>query len=382
MRSAPATERIAPVDGLRALAVVGVVWAHTWMFAGNPRLSVGSVGGIDLDLNRAVSAIGTGVDLFFVVSGFCMYLMYAGRQREFSWETYAAFVARRWRRIAPAFYAAALASAVGIALAGAAFPAVDLLAHLAFVHILPGTGGLSAPFWSLATEWHFYLVLPLLIAGAGRWGFAPTLVVCAVACLAFRAAVYTLAPELEGVLKPQLAHRLVEFLWGIGVARLYMRSVELPRALRGARGFVAGVALAYAGRLLMTTEALAHAGALSPLCRTAAEPVLTAGYALMLWNVVASDSAFRRFFSLPALQAVGRWSYSLYLWHWWPTAWIAGHAAARFGADAAVQHAAFAAILAVLIPVAALSYRLLELPYFRARHDERLRAAGWPGKRA
>src|SRR5262245_49813726 len=112
MRSPPAgdahglRDRIAPVDGLRALAVLGVLWWHVWMFSGNPSLSVGRVGAVNLDVNRAVSAIGTGVDLFFVISGFCMYLMYAKSQSVFSAQRYAAFIKRRWWRIAPAFYAA------------------------------------------------------------------------------------------------------------------------------------------------------------------------------------------------------------------------------------------------------------------------------------
>jgi len=37
----PKTHRIAPVDGLRAVAVLGVIWAHVWAFSGTPSLSVG-----------------------------------------------------------------------------------------------------------------------------------------------------------------------------------------------------------------------------------------------------------------------------------------------------------------------------------------------------
>ena len=61
-----AQNRIAPVDGLRTVAAVGVLWAHVWVFMGNPTLSVGTIGAVALDLNRAASIVGTGVDLFFV----------------------------------------------------------------------------------------------------------------------------------------------------------------------------------------------------------------------------------------------------------------------------------------------------------------------------
>ncbi|HEY9302611.1 MAG TPA: acyltransferase family protein [Phormidium sp.] len=101
--------RIAPVDGLRAVAVFGVIWAHVWAFgSGIPVWSLGKIGSINLDLNRAISVIGTGVDLFFVISGFCMYLMYAQKQTKFAWNTYATFLKKRWLRIAPNYYVAAL----------------------------------------------------------------------------------------------------------------------------------------------------------------------------------------------------------------------------------------------------------------------------------
>ena len=375
MRSAPnadaacgVRERIAPVDGLRALAVFGVIWAHVWMFSGNPALSLGKVGAITLDLNRAVSAIGTGVDLFFVISGFCMYLMYAKSQAVFSWRRYGAFIRKRWLRIAPAFYAAAVVCALGFVLSGRPFPAFDLLSHFAFAHILfHDTGALAAPFWSLATEWHFYLVLPLLVWGASRWGFWASFGAAAVACIAFRAWVYLLAPEAEGFVKVQLPHRLIEFVWGICVAKLYADGESPPRILCGAGGFLIAAAIAYAGRLLMVTEVVNAAGAYGAVLKVAAEPVLTAGYALMLWNLVSGTSVFQRFFSLPALQIVGRWSYSLYLWHWWPTVWIAGAMSSHFGSNALVQHVSLVICLAVLLPISWLSYRMFELPYFQTR---------------
>jgi peptidoglycan/LPS O-acetylase OafA/YrhL len=94
-------------------------------------------------------------------------------------------------------------------------------------------------------------------------------------------------------------------------------------------------------------------------------PVLTLGCALMLWNVISGPSWFERVLSSRPLRTVGRWSFSLYLWHWWPASWISGTLAARYGSNAVVQHSALALCLIVVIPVAALSYRLLERPYFR-----------------
>jgi peptidoglycan/LPS O-acetylase OafA/YrhL len=375
-------DRIAPVDGLRAVAVLGVIWAHAWAFSGTPAINIGRIGSVDLDLNRAISIVGSGVDLFFVISGFCMYMMYAGRQTVFSWRNYLRFLRRRWLRIAPAFYSAAAVAALGFVVAGLGFPSGDLAAHLVFLHtVIPDTGRLAAPFWSLATEWHFYMLLPMIVWGSGRLGFWPTIMSAAAFCLCFRLWVYGGAGELLDATKTQLPTRLVEFAWGICVARFHAEGRVPPALLRGAGGFVLGVIVAYAGRLLMVTEVVRGAGSYGFLLQVLAEPVMTAGFAMLLWNVIASDSWFQRALSTSALTLVGRWSYSLYLWHWWPTVWIASELAGHFGSNAWVQYLSFACSLVLLLPLAWISYVALERPYFESRARLEISAAS-PGARA
>lgn len=362
------SDRIAPVDGLRAVAVLGVIWAHAWAFSGTPAINIGRIGSVELDLNRAVSIIGSGVDLFFVISGFCMFMMYASRQAVFSWKGYIRFLTRRWFRIAPAFYCAALVVSLGFVAAGLRFPLADLAAHLVFMHtVIAGTGNLAAPFWSLATEWHFYMLLPAIVWGASRFGFWPTMATAAAACLAFRLWLFTSSVDLQQVAATQLPTRLVEFLLGICVAKLHADKRIPPALLRGAAGFALGTLVAYVGRLLMVTEILRAAGPYGFLLRAVAEPVMSAGFAMMLWNVIGSRSWIRECLSRPAFKLVGRWSYSLYLWHWWPTVWISSELAREYGSNAWVHYLALGCTLAVLFPVGWASYRALERPYFESR---------------
>ena len=157
---------------------------------------------------------------------------------------------------------------------------------------------------------------------------------------------------------------LLAFIWGACVARLYLNDTPLPRVLSGWTGFIVAVAIAYLGRVLAMTAVVKFGGMAAPYLKVFSEPVLTLGYALMLWNVISSESVFRRWLRHSIPQAVGRWSYSLYLWHWWPTVWICGWARGEFGVTAVGQYLAFAAALAVLIPLSWLSYRLFEVPYF------------------
>src|SRR5919199_157545 len=257
----PSSYRIAPVDGLRTVAVLGVVWAHVWLFCGNPAWSVGKIGSVNLDLHRSISMIGTGVDLFFVISGFCMYLMYARKQTKFEWGAYVTFLKKRWLRIAPAFYVAAFVCAIAFLFFGRPFPWFDLLAHASFTHIwLPNTNGLAPPFWSLATEWHFYLILPLFIWGADRFGFWPVAAIAILASTGFRLWMYSSPADIEVFWNAQLPSRLVEFAWGMCVARLYTLQKEPPKFLRAESGLLIAFIITYLGRLLMVTEVVKLAG--------------------------------------------------------------------------------------------------------------------------
>ena len=165
-------DRIHKVVGLRTIAIVGVIWIHTWSAFGNPACMIGPI-----DVERAVAILGNGVDLFFVISGFCMYLLFAHQTSELTFQKYGQFMGKRWKRIAPAFYVAAIVGAFIFWNRNESFPFYDLAAHFFFMHIwLPTTGQLSPPFWSLATEWHFYLLLPLLIKSfQSRIGFWRTI---------------------------------------------------------------------------------------------------------------------------------------------------------------------------------------------------------------
>jgi peptidoglycan/LPS O-acetylase OafA/YrhL len=152
--------RIAPLDGLRSVAVLGVIWAHCWLFTGNPGLFAFGV-----NFNKVIAILGNGVDLFFVISGFCMELMYANSKG------FAGFLRRRWLRIAPAFYVAGLATASYVWATTGLLEWRCLVEHLFFVHtVVPGAQVLASPFWSLATEWHFYMLLPPLAWLARRLG--------------------------------------------------------------------------------------------------------------------------------------------------------------------------------------------------------------------
>ena len=60
--------KLTGVDGVRALAMLMVFCFHVWEFSGHPSWNIGS-----LSLGNVVGRFALGVDLFIVLSGFCLY---------------------------------------------------------------------------------------------------------------------------------------------------------------------------------------------------------------------------------------------------------------------------------------------------------------------
>ncbi len=358
------TKRNAPLDGLRALAVLGVVWAHVWAFCDSPVLVVGRVGSIALDVHRVISTFGTGVDLFFVISGYLMFMMFVRQDSTRIFSNYGQFLIRRARRILPAYYVAVLACWGGALFIGSHGGAEVVLGHFTFLHtVIPGMNVLNPPFWSLATEWHFYLVIPFFAWMAARVGGRVATASTLVVSIAFRVWVYA-SSERSQYWDQQIPTRLVEFLCGVWVASEVASGRRIPRMLRGTHGFLLALGTMFAGRVLMTTEVAARVGSAAHVF---GNPLLCTGYAGMMWSALESPSPFQRALGHPVMALLGRWSYSIYLWHWWPASQASGFATRMLGKTVVAQNIAFGLTLLVVLPLSWLSYRWLEEPYFRAR---------------
>jgi peptidoglycan/LPS O-acetylase OafA/YrhL len=361
--------RIASVDGLRALAVLGVVWFHVWQAFGNIPWTL-PVGPHHLSLNEPLSIGQTGVDLFFVISGFCMYLMYARKQSVFTWRGYGDFLQRRLLRIGPAYYAALVFFSIGFLLADGHLPLRNLLANALWLPSAAHHGpDYPAPFWSLSVEWGFYIILPVLVWGSWRFGFVRTVTVIAVASLLFRLAAFTVFRGSHGgvwywnwaTLPPTC---LAEFVPGLVVARLYTTGRQLPSLLSGYGGIAAGLLITVTGRLLTWSALSGHVAIVSGVLGL---PIMTIGYSVLLWNAVESRTLVQKILCVGPMQVVGRWSYSIYLFHMAAIPVLCAAIVREYGRTPAAQYLALALVLAVVIPGAALSYTLFERPYFLLR---------------
>jgi peptidoglycan/LPS O-acetylase OafA/YrhL len=304
------------LDGIRGVAILLVVWYHSLL--GVPAAS--EPGPVDLAYQRLRTAGWTGVDLFFVLSGFLItgiLIDAKGRARYFR-----TFYIRRTLRIFPIYYAF-LAVAIGLAAllrhAGGSWQTlwenqVWLWSYLSNVLIAqegmdatPGTGHL----WSLAIEEQFYLVWPFLVYRSSLATLRRLTLGLLAGALALRALILfgTGAPILTTyVLTPC---RIDALAAGALVAVLAREPHGYARLRRWAPAALAAgtlVALAIAAQ----THVYSFRQPATRLLGFSATALVSA--AVLVW---ALDPLTRMHSVLrhPALRFFGKYSYAIYLLH-------------------------------------------------------------------
>lgn len=300
---------IPALDGLRGCAILGVLLLHLTSAMAAPA-------GAPARLVKQAFSVGwTGVDLFFVLSGFLITGILAdARDTPRRLRT---FYARRALRILPLYYAFILLLFAVPPLLGAhayATPWRQQLPYWLYVqNVWPLRGGaldFAGHLWSLAIEEQFYLVWPLLVFTLSRRAMLRVCVACVVGALAFRLACVFTVDDL----------RRVYFLTPARIDGL---------ALGGAVALVMrGGGAAWLRRVAPAVLALAAAVlAVAPFRHSGFDPggvyMVAVGYTALVFFfgaalVLALDgraSALPRLLSGRTLRFFGRYSYGLYVVH-------------------------------------------------------------------
>jgi peptidoglycan/LPS O-acetylase OafA/YrhL len=152
-----ARDRLGVLDGLRGFAILLVVWYHAWLVSGQGIAAV----------NFLAEAGFLGVDLFFFISGFCVFYPYARARADGRPDPpVRRFFERRTLKILPSYLLALVVFAIVYhdRFASPQDALVQLGSHVAFVHTLnPATyGSISGPLWTIGVEVQFYLLFPLI----------------------------------------------------------------------------------------------------------------------------------------------------------------------------------------------------------------------------
>jgi peptidoglycan/LPS O-acetylase OafA/YrhL len=162
----PLETRVPGLDGLRAVACLGVFGVH---FQQITRLS-GRIG--PLDLQRLLENGNTGVCLFFLLTGFLLSLPTWTVARDFGAPSppnrrwLGAYIRKRAARIFPAYF---LCLAILVIVGGyfrGRHNLINVLLHVTFLHNAAEFSiyGIASHFWALAVIVQFYVVFPVLAA--------------------------------------------------------------------------------------------------------------------------------------------------------------------------------------------------------------------------
>nr|WP_232100719.1 acyltransferase family protein [Mycolicibacterium litorale] len=351
------------MEGLRAVAVLAVVLYH----AGVPGLGGGFVG----------------VDVFFVVSGFLITGLLLREVASGDGVRLGAFYAARARRLLPAAALVLVATAVGAVLLLPPLQARgvlgDAIANALYVgnyrFAIGGTDYLAATdpsplqhYWSLGVEEQFYLLWPVLIVGTGwlvgrRFGesAARSALPYAAVLIAVAAGSYAVSIAWTHDWPSWAFFSLPTRAWELAVGGLIALSLPWWRRVPP----VAAAAVGWTG-LALIVVACTRVTASTPFPGTAALlPV--AGTALVIAAGCSTPNlGVGRLLSKPLPRAIGRVSYSWYLWHW-PVLILAP---ALFGAELGL--ASRLAMVVISLGLAILTLHLVENP---ARFAEALRGS-------
>ncbi len=318
------------VDGLRGFAILWVLCYHTWLFSWyTPGFKAF---GYDVPADVLARTGYLGVELFFVISGFCLFVPVARSMVEGAppqdLRTYAA---RRALKIAPS-YLLALAATIPFSFEylqthGEAFR--SLLPHLAFVQNFTSDplGKANSVFWTLAIEVQFYLLFPALAWLFRRGGpLAATVLACGIAAT-YRTQTAACCLLVETVTR-QLPAYLDVFACGMlaayGVIRAHARAARMRRLAVPMSLAAIGLALAVF-HLLQTANAVQYV----PGGRERWDTLGRTELAILLGAFVfcASFAAvpLRRAIANPVFVAFSLISYNLYLWHTLVMIWLWKH---------------------------------------------------------
>lgn len=308
---------IGVLDGIRALAVLVVVWFHFWQQSWiMPHIGDVSLGWIPR----------TGylmVDMMIFMSGFCLFLPYARKmvygERA---QSVSEFYVKRAARILPSYYIA-VAVALVFALAMGAYASnqnmlKDLFAHIFLVHnFFPETyvmTQLNGVLWTVAVEAQFYLFFPLY---AKAFQKKPILTYLGMIAIGLSSS-YLIGQNFDTINQSLYVNHVLTFAGvyanGLLAAWLYMVITKnrKRKTVEGVAGMVTACACVYVYYLLTTQLQASDNG---QKWQVENRFLLSLLFMVFVLAVIFSARWFRKIFDNRIMVFLAGISYNLYIWH-------------------------------------------------------------------
>jgi peptidoglycan/LPS O-acetylase OafA/YrhL len=324
------TGHIDVLDGMRALAVLGVLWFHFWQqnwIMPNFNLPFLKMFGLPttLSLDFLPRAGFLFVDLMLFLSAFCLFLPYARAALDgAALPQTRLFFKKRIARIVPSYYFSALVILFAVSIPSGAYRSLqdclgDLLPTLTFTqtffpNILIGTK-LNGVLWTAAIEMQFYLFFPLL----ARW-FAKKPVWTYLGMVAL-SVLYLHGYALANVGSIRTTVNQLPAFFGVfanGMAFSYLFVLLSRHAKRNAQ--MSALALCgLAAGIWLLTGMLKAAPQTDPVHVWQAEYRfrLSLVFALIVVSSALTFKGVRFLFSNAVMRFLAAISYNLYIWHQW-----------------------------------------------------------------
>jgi len=246
----------------------------------------------------------TAVSLFFLLSGFVFTVGSLQSNLNFR-----GFYRNRLLRTYPLFL---FFLALGIAFNLENFTLVGLLQSVFFLansDTAINGGAFTYVFWSIAVEWHFYLLFPFLLLAVQRWGWK-SLCLLIGAFLLVRCAAYFSGADMRSLSYYSIAGRIDQFMIGM-LAGIYYRSFFNA----GRRLDLVGIGGAGLVLVLLFGFNRLGGGAVNNYLWIFWPTLEAAAWAVFLIGYLSFARHFHRLVD-KALVAVGTVSYSIYMGHY------------------------------------------------------------------
>ncbi|SOD80617.1 acyltransferase family protein [Spirosoma fluviale] len=305
------------LDGLRAIAALYVVLYHAKMqVIDKPKIQIVNLLGRMFDFGHYA------VDVFIVISGFCLMLPVVKNKGILPRSTFD-FIKRRAKRILPPYYLSIVFALILIAtLIGektnthwdTSIPVsiFDILTHLVLIQdiFLDSSTKISHSLWSVSVEWRIYLLFPaMLIFWRSKGPFIVTFLAIFISCLLWFSLDVMTIPNLNMTEYGMCIHYIGLFAMGMLAAEI---SFSMQPFYGKIRQNISGMHLQYLPFLIfmvaMALKNYTHWVLIDILIGCSASTLLI-GLSTNKLNKV------KRLLSWNPLVFIGTFAYSIYLVH-------------------------------------------------------------------